>query len=80
MHRMTTTLTFRLDAEQRKKLRRKSQLLGKTESQFLRDLLAQELGERPLSQVLAGVKGALSLKGNPQDKWRQKIRQRNWRA
>ena len=77
---MTTTLTFRLDVGQRKKLRRKSHLLGKSESQFLRDLLSQELDERPLSHVLAGLNGALSLQGKQRDKWRQKIRRRNWRS
>jgi predicted DNA-binding protein len=77
---MTTTMTFRLDADKRKKLRQKSRLLGKSESQFLRELVDRELNEKPLSQALSGLKGVLSLQGKPQDKWRKEIKQRNWRA
>ena len=76
---VTTTLTFRLKIEQREKLRRKARLLGKTESEFLREMLERELEDRPLSTGLGKLKGALSLKGAKPDGWSQVIRERNWR-
>ena len=76
---MTTTLTFRLEAALRRKLKARAALFGKTESEFLRDLLDRELEERPLGAALAKVKGALSLKGTKDDAWHKKLRKRNWR-
>jgi len=77
---MTTTLTFRLDAGQRDKLRRKAKLLGKSESEFLREILDREIEERPMSSTVGRLKGALSLKAQKQDSWREAIRKRNWRS
>ncbi len=77
---MTTTLTFRLESEQRKKLRSKARLLGKSESQFLREILSRELDERPMSALVGHLKGALSLKEKKQDSWGEVIRKQNWRA
>ena len=76
---MTTTLTFRLESEQRKKLRTKARALGKSESEFLREILDRELEERPLSVSLGHLKGALSLKNKRSDAWRDTLRERNWR-
>jgi len=77
---VTTTLTFRLDAEQREKLRRKARLLGKSESEFLREILAREIEGRPMSVRLQKLKGVLSSKSVKMEGWRQAIRERNWRS
>jgi predicted DNA-binding protein len=77
---MANTLTFRLDTERREKLRRKARLFGKTESEFLRDLLDRELEERPKFSALSRLKGALSLSDKKPNAWREEIRQRNWRS
>jgi plasmid stability protein len=77
---MTTTLTFRLDAGQRKKLRKKAAFFGKSESEFLREILDRELGERPMSAAIGHLKGTLSSKGVKLEGWRQAIRDRNWRS
>jgi hypothetical protein len=76
---MTTTLTFRLDVEQREKLKSKARLLGQSESEILRDILRREIEERPMSLALKKLKGTLSLKGKQTKGWRQAIQQRNWR-
>ncbi len=76
---VTTTLTFRLEAKQRKKLREKAAFFGKSESAFLRELLDRELDERPMSERIGHLKGTLSLKGKKQDSWGEHIRKQNWR-
>jgi Ribbon-helix-helix protein, copG family len=77
---MTTTLTFRLESEQRKKLRNKARLLGKSESAILRELLDRELEERPMSAAIGHLKGTLSLEVKKPDSLRQTLRERNWRS
>ena len=76
---MTTTLTFRLETAQRRKLQARARLVGKTESEFVRDLLSRELEERPLGAALAKVKGALSFRNTKDDAWHKALRERNWR-
>jgi len=77
---MTTTLTFRLKAEQRRKLRKKAAFFGKSESEFLREMLDRELEERPMSEAIGHLKGTLSFKSVKLEGWRQAIRERNWRS
>ena len=77
---MTTTLTFRLEAEQRKKLRKQAAMFGKTESAYLREILDRELGERPMSERIGHLNGMLSLKTKKQDSWGEHLRKQNWRT
>ena len=77
---MTTTITFRLESEQRKKLRRKAALFGKSESEFLREMLNSELEERPMSAAIGHLKGTLSFDVKNHDSLRQALRDRNWRS
>jgi hypothetical protein len=77
---MTTTLTFRLESEQRKKLRSKARLLGKSESEFLREILDRELAERPMSTRVGHLKGTLSFEVKSPASMRQVLRERNWRS
>ena len=77
---MTTTLTFRLKAEQRRKLRKKAAFFGKSESEFLREMLDRELEERPMSEAIGHLKGTLSFDVKNHDSIRQALRERNWRS
>ena len=77
---MTTTLTFRLEAEQRKKLRKRAAMFGKTESAYLREILDRELEERPMSERIGHLKGTLSFPVKSPDSVRQALRERNWRS
>lgn len=77
---MSSTLTFRIDPDKRQKLRQRAQSLGKTESEFIRELLDRELEDRPLGARLQHVKGRLELPTEPaEDQWRRDIKKRNWR-
>ena len=78
-HNMTTTITFRLPASERRKLRRRAKLLGKTESELLRELVKEENGSRPMAERLKGLKGVLSSKGVKLDARAKEIHERNWR-
>ena len=77
---MTTSMTFRLDNEKREKLRRKARQLGKSESEFLRDILDRELETGKRSDRLKALAGSLSLKGMKMDGWAKSIRENNWRS
>jgi hypothetical protein len=76
---MTTSITFRLPLAERTKLRRRAKLLGKTESQLLRDLVKEGNQSRPMGERLKGLKGILSSKDMKWDAQRREIYERNWR-
>ena len=76
---MSSTLTFRLSDADRKKLRRKAADLGKTESEFIRELLRRELDDRPLGERAAHVIGSLAISLDDLDERARDIRSKNWR-
>jgi Arc/MetJ-type ribon-helix-helix transcriptional regulator len=76
---MSATLTFRLSEEQRKKLRKKAATLGKSESEFIRELLDRELDEQPLGERTAHLAGSLPLPAGENNPRRVHIRNQNWR-
>lgn len=77
---MSTTFSFRMDSDKRRKLRQKAQSLGKTESELVREILDRELQERPLGTLLQHVKGRLALpSGGVEENWRRTLKERNWR-
>ena len=76
---MGSTLTFRLSDTDREKLRRKAADLGKTESEFIREILQRELDDRPLGKRAAHLIGALELPKDTSDGQVQNIRKQNWR-
>ena len=77
---MTTTLTFRMEKEQREKLRKRAAALGKSESELLREILDRELDERPLSERIGHLAGSISLPRDKGDEWAKHIRKQNWRT
>jgi len=76
---MNTSVTIRLTAGKRAKLRQKARLLGKTESAFIRDLLDREIAPRPMGERIGHLKGVLSFKGAKMDEWQKSIKENNWR-
>jgi hypothetical protein len=76
---MTTTLTFRLPAAARAKLRQRAKFLGKSESQLMRELVHREFQPRKMGERIGHLKGTLSFKGAKMDEWQKSIKENNWR-
>jgi hypothetical protein len=78
----TSTLTIRLPKEQREALRRSAKALKKTESEYIRDLLARDLEAVPIAKKIAHLAGVLDTReaAIPADNdLRHVIRKHNWR-
>jgi len=77
----TSTLTIRLSQDQREALRRCAKALKKTESEYIRELLARDLDSRTLSERIGNLAGSLDSSqtvGKPHP-MKEVIRKRNWR-
>jgi hypothetical protein len=77
----TSTLTIRLPTEQREALKRSAKALKKTESEYIRDLLARDLDTRTIGErigPLAGILDSSQTTGKPHA-LKNVIRKRNWR-
>lgn len=77
----TSTLTIRLPKDQRAALKRSAKALKKTESEYIRDLLARDLDSRPLGERIGHLAGSVDssdLTGAPHP-LKEQIRERNWR-
>lgn len=77
----TSTLTIRLPKDQREALRRCAKALKKSESEYIRELLARDLDDRTLSERIGDLAGSLDSSqtgGNPHP-LKAAIRKRNWR-
>jgi Arc/MetJ-type ribon-helix-helix transcriptional regulator len=77
----TSTLTIRLSQSQREALRQCAKALKKTESEYIRDLLARDLDSRTLSEQIGSLAGSVdssqtSAKPHP---LKEIVRRRNWR-
>jgi predicted DNA-binding protein len=77
----TSTLTIRLPKDQRQALKRCAKALKKTESEYIRDLLARDLDNRTLNERMGDLAGSVDSsqtigKPNP---LKGVIRKRNWR-
>jgi hypothetical protein len=77
----TSTLTIRLPKEQREALRRCARALKKTESEYIRDLVARDLDRRTLSERIGDLAGSVDSSqaiGRPHP-LKENVRKRNWR-
>jgi hypothetical protein len=77
----TSTLTIRLSRDLREALRQSAKALKKSESQYIRDLLARDMDNRPLSERIGDLAGSVSTSqtvGKPHP-LKAVIRKRNWR-
>jgi len=78
----TATLTIRLPLAQREALKRTAKTLKKTESEYIRDLVARDLDEIPFGERVGHLAGCLSsakassAQANP---FKERIRANNWR-
>jgi Ribbon-helix-helix protein, copG family len=76
-----STLTIRLPKDQREALRRCARALKKSESEYIRDLLARDLDNRPLAEQIGDLAGSLdsSKTMGTLHPLKEVIRKRNWR-
>lgn len=78
----TSTITIRLPKSQREALKRSAKALQKTESEYIRDLLARDVDNRTLAERLGPLAGSLDSSspttGAPHP-LKKAIRERNWR-
>jgi predicted transcriptional regulator len=76
-----STLTIRLPKDQREALRRSAKALKKSESEYIRDLLARALDNRTLGERLGELAGSLdsSRAIGAAHPLKTLIRKRNWR-
>ena len=77
---MDSTLTIRLDKQQRAALSKRARTERKTESEVARELLAQGLEPRADWEQALKLKGCVKLPKESTDPWRKQLRERNWRA
>ena len=75
---MEKTITIRLDAEQDAALTHRANLVGKTRSALVRELLAKALSDQPLSERVGHLKGSVGLR-EPKTAWGKHVRKQNWR-
>jgi predicted CopG family antitoxin len=79
MYDMSNTITIRADATLREALAKRARLERKTVSDVVREILANELTERPLAERIGRLRGGLRL-DEPTSEWQRRIRERNWRS
>ena len=78
----TATLTIRLPPAQREALKRTAKALKKTESEYIRDLVARDLDEIPFGERvghLAGCRSSAKVSAAQANPFRERIRKNNWR-
>ena len=73
------TLTIRLDGRKDKALTRHAKELGKTKSEFVRELIDRALLEEPMGKRIGHLRGCVTDFPEPGDGWRKMIKERNWR-
>lgn len=76
---MEKTLTIRLDQRKDKALTRHAKELGKTKSEFVRELIDRALLEEPMGKRIGHLRGSLTDFPEAEDGWRKVIKERNLR-
>lgn len=78
---MNTTLTIRLPEENREALRKRAQAFKKTESEFVRELIARETASVFEFENIRHLVGRVRISGTARktDAWREHLRKANWR-
>ena len=78
----SSTLTIRLPQTQREALKRIATALKKTESEYIRDLVARDLNDVPFGQRVGDLAGCLNSAKSPPGMAhpsKELIRSHNWR-
>lgn len=76
---MRSTITVRASLELREALKAHAASLGKSLSEFVRDILEDAGSERSVGDRAAHVAGQL-VPAEWQDDWHRELREHNWRA
>lgn len=76
---MRQTIAIRADSALRAAIAERAAAKGKTVSAFVREVLQQAVEDRPVKARAGHLRGALDLSGTPDDAWRSRLRERNWR-
>ena len=77
---MRQTIAIRADAALRTAIAERAAAQGKTVSAFVREVLQEAIEDRPVKVRAGHLRGALDLSGTPDDPWRSRLRDRNWRS
>ncbi|HSC28491.1 MAG TPA: ribbon-helix-helix protein, CopG family [Vicinamibacterales bacterium] len=77
---MKTTITVRLDARQANAVTQAARRTGRSVSDVVRDALDSALTERTIAARAGHVRGRLRLPRRARSRWRETIRERNWRS
>jgi hypothetical protein len=75
---MGKTIAVRVDAELQRILEERARVSGQTVSDVVRETLRDALAERPLSERIGHLRGALDVRVD-NDAWRRALREKNWR-
>ena len=75
---MDKTITIRLDSRKDRFLTRHARELGKTKSEFLRELIDRALTPEPLGKRVGHLAGSIELSA-PKTGLLRQIKERNWR-
>jgi predicted transcriptional regulator len=75
---MNKTIAVRVDPELEKALEERARTSGMTVSQVVRETLREAFAERPLSERIGKLRGAIEIREDD-DAWRRTLRARNWR-
>jgi hypothetical protein len=77
---MDSTLTIRLDGKQRAQLKQSAAKLGKTESEWVRQVIKRSLDKSSLGRRIGHLRGSLDEAGTGNDSFSKSLRARNWRS
>ena len=77
---MNSTITIRLEQSQREKLHELASRIGKSDSEWIREMIERELSAESLGERVGHLKGRLVPSADPDDAMAQAIRERNWRS
>ncbi|HEX3131483.1 MAG TPA: hypothetical protein VH394_29370 [Thermoanaerobaculia bacterium] len=74
------TLTIEADGKLLEALEKRAAVQGKSVSEIAHEILSEAVEETPLADRTGHLRGQLKLEVDTVDPWRQRIRERNWRA
>lgn len=77
---MTTTVTVRLDEKVKQALDERAKLRRKSVSSLVRELIVEEVSERPLAERIGHLAGRLGPARGEPDAWERHLREMNWRS
>jgi plasmid stability protein len=77
---MSTTVTVRIGDDLRRALQARARAQGKSLSATVREALEATVADGPVGTRVGHLRGRLELSPPSAGAWREKLRERNWRA